>query len=112
MSNDKSTCYEDYTLNSSEDFGTEWPMYKKRKIDAEKKVIQKNIVKEKPIHNNGYETFLHEQQNNNLIQDQQLYKNALAHIQAPNLSDSDSNDTFPAVTSSGKMSAYIYLYNK
>ncbi|XP_011264141.1 PMS1 protein homolog 1-like isoform X2 [Camponotus floridanus] len=104
VSNDISICYEDYILNSSKDIiDTERPMCKKRKIDAQEKVIQKHIVKEKPVHNNGYETSLHKQQNIDLIQDQQHYKDALAHIQAPNLSDSDSNDIFPAVTSSNKM---------
>lgn len=113
VSNDISTCCEDYILNSSEDIiDTERPTCKKRKIDAQEKVIQKHIVKEKPVHNNGYETSLHKQQNIDLIQDQQHYKDALAHIQAPILSDSDSNDTFPAVTSSDKMSVYIYIYNK
>ncbi|KMQ82369.1 60s ribosomal protein l5 [Lasius niger] len=107
VSNDTSTCYEDYTLNSSEDINTEWPVSKKRKIDAQEKVIQEDIVKEKPMlmQNNGYEKSLHEQQNIDPIQDQQHYRDALAlttRIQPPNLSDSDSNDTFPAITSSDK----------
>ncbi|KAM0733539.1 PMS1 protein-like protein 1 [Formica fusca] len=104
VSNDTSTCYEDYTLNSNEDIDTEWPMYKKRKIDTQEKVIQEDIVKGKSMpHNNGYEKSLHKQQNIDPIQDQQQYRDALAHIQSPNLSDSDSNDAFPAVTLPDKM---------
>ncbi|XP_070167283.1 PMS1 protein homolog 1 isoform X2 [Polyergus mexicanus] len=104
VSNDTSTCYEDYTLNSNENIDTEWPMCKKRKIDTQEKVIQEDIVKEKSmLHNNGYGKSLHKQQNIDPIQDQQQYRDALAHIQSPNLSDSDSNDAFPAVTLPDKM---------
>lgn len=111
VSNDTSTCYEDYTFNSSQDImETEWPICKKRKIDTQENVIQEDIIKEKPmLHNNGYEKSLHKQQNIDSIQDQQQYRDALAHIQSPNLSDSDSNDAFPAVTLSDKMLAYIFI---
>ncbi|XP_050465419.1 PMS1 protein homolog 1-like [Cataglyphis hispanica] len=99
VSNDTSTCYEDYTLDTSQDIiDSEWPICKKRKID-----IQEDIIKEKPmLHNNGYEKSLHKQ-NIDLIQDEQQYRDALAHIQSPNLSDSDSNDVFPIVTLPDKM---------
>lgn len=111
VSNDTSTGYEDYTLNASEDtIDNEWPVCKKRKIDAQEKVIQENIIQEKPMlmQNNGHERSPHKQQNIDPIGDQQHYRNALVlttHIQPPNLSDSDSNDTFPAITLSDKMLA-------
>ncbi|XP_072744873.1 PMS1 protein homolog 1 isoform X2 [Anoplolepis gracilipes] len=104
VSDDTSICYEDYSLNLSKDIDTEWPTCKKRKIDVQEKNIQKNIVKEKPVlmHNNEDKKFLHKQ-NINPIQDQQRYRDALTHIEPPNLSDSDSYDTFPTITSLDKM---------
>jgi len=107
VSNDTSVCYEDYTPNLNENVADiKWPVCKKRKIHAEERVIQKDIVKEKPVldnsndmkpvldNSNGYEKS-QEQQNNQI---QKHYKDALTlttYIQPPNLSDSDSNDTFP-----------------
>ncbi|KAL6448643.1 hypothetical protein ACFW04_000475 [Cataglyphis niger] len=103
VSNDTSTCYEDYTLDTSQDIiDSEWPICKKRKIDIQENVIQEDIKEKSMLHNNGYEKFLHKQ-NIDLIQDEQQYRDALAHIQSPNLSDSDSNDVFPIVTLPDKM---------
>lgn len=94
------TYYEDYSFSMNENMvDTELSVCKKRKIHAEEKdIIQKNIIKEKPIINNsnGYEKSEDEQQNE--IYNQKHY-NALtsARIQLPNLSDSDSNDTFSTI---------------
>jgi hypothetical protein len=100
VSNDTSVCYEDYSPSLNKKIAdAEEPVCKKRKIHAQEKDIQEDIVKEKSIlvnNSNGYEKS-QEKQNNTQIHDQQYYKNALAlttHIQPPNLSDSDSNDTF------------------
>lgn len=99
VSNDTSA-YEDYSFSTNENIvDTELPMCKKRKIHAQERVIQKDIIKEKSTINNsnGYEKSQDEQQNDQ-IHNQKHYNDALAlttHIQPPNLSDSDSNDTFP-----------------
>lgn len=87
-------------------------MCKKRKIHTEDRVIEKDIIKGRPILNNSneYEKFQDEQQNDNQIHDQKHYNDALAltiHIQPPNLSDSDSNDTFPIAND--KASVYKIL---
>lgn len=99
VSNDTSACYEDYSFSMNENVvDTELPVCKKRKIHAQERVIQKDIVKEKSIINNGngYEKSQDEQQNDNQIHNQKHYNDTLAlTIQPPNLSDSDSNDTFP-----------------
>ncbi|XP_011867029.1 PREDICTED: PMS1 protein homolog 1-like isoform X2 [Vollenhovia emeryi] len=105
VSLDTSACYEDYTPSANEKVtDTELPVSKKRKIYAAEKVIQED-VKEKPIlHNgNGCEKPQDKEQNDNQIHDQKHYQDALAltnHMQPPNLSDSDSNDSF--VTSNDK----------
>lgn len=108
MSLDTSVCYEDYVSNSNENIAdTEWPACKKRKI--QERVIQENIVKEKSIFNNSNEckkSPQNEQQNDN----QKYHEDTLAlttHIQPPNLSDSDSNDTFP-ITNVTKDKALVY----
>jgi len=108
MSDDTSVYYEDYTPSLNENVpDTEWPVCKKRRIHAQEKIIQ-----EKPIiiNNSGYrKSPQNEQQNDNQIQDQKHYKDALTltHIQPPNLSDSDSNDTFP-ITISTKDKVLVY----
>jgi len=114
VSDDTSVCYEDYIPSLNKNVAdTEWPVCKKRRIHAQEKVIQENIVKEKPIivnNSNGYgKSPQNEQQNDNQSQDQKHYKDALTltHIQPPNLSDSDSNDTFP-ITTSTKDEALVY----
>jgi len=114
VSDDTSVCYEDYTPSLNKNVAdTEWPVCKKRRIHAQEKVIQESIVKEKPIivnNSNGYrKSPQNDQQNDNQSQDQKHYKDALTltHIQPPNLSDSDSNDTFP-ITISTKDKALVY----
>ncbi|XP_011167372.2 PMS1 protein homolog 1 [Solenopsis invicta] len=101
VSNDTSVCYQDYSPSLNKNIvDAEEPVCKKRKIHVQEKDIQEDIVKEKSIlvnNCNGYEES-QEKQNNNQIHEQQHYENALpltTHVQAPNLSDSDSNDTFP-----------------
>lgn len=103
MSN-TSVCYEDYTPNLNENVADkEWPVCKKRKIQtksAGERIIQEDILKEKPILNNGSgcEKSQDEQHNDDQINNKKHYEDALAlttHIQPPNLSDSDSNDSCP-----------------
>ena len=103
MSLDTSVCYEDYASNPNENIAdTEWPVCKKRKI--QERVIQENIVKEKSILNNSNEckkSSQNEQQNDNQTHNQKHHEDALAlttRIQSPNLSDSDSNDSFSTTT--------------
>lgn len=117
VSIDTSACYEDYTPNLNENVDAEWPACKKRKIHAQEKAIQEDIVKEKPIlvnNNNGCrKSPQNEQQNDNPNHDQH-YGDALAlttHIQPPNLSDSDSNDAFPTIIPSNKELVYMLLIN-
>ncbi|XP_012531281.1 PMS1 protein homolog 1 isoform X2 [Monomorium pharaonis] len=93
--NDTSVCYEDYSPRLNKNVAE--PVCKKRKIHAQEKHIQEDIVKEKSILANNSKEHGKSPQDSP-IHDQQHYKDALAlttHIQPPNLSDSDSNDTFP-----------------
>ncbi|KAL0117779.1 hypothetical protein PUN28_008877 [Cardiocondyla obscurior] len=98
VSNDTSACYEDYTFSLNENTpDTEQPVCKKRKIHTEERINQEDIIKEKTQLSNGNkcENF----SKNNQQNDNQRCGNTLAlttHINPPNLSDSDSNDTFPA----------------
>jgi hypothetical protein len=124
ISNDTSTCYEDYTFNMSEDVtDMESPTCKKRKIYTERKIIQKDATEDKTmlINRDNDVTNEHkmfpqdEKENNNLIPDQQHYTNTLAlttHIEPLNLSDSDSNDGFPiSISSDNKMSVIFLKYS-
>ena len=101
MSLDTSVCYEDYASNPNENIA-EWPACKKRKI--QESIIQENIVKEKSILNNSNEckkSSQNDQQNDNQTHNQKHHEDALALttlIQSPNLSDSDSNDSFSTTT--------------
>lgn len=114
VSQDTSACYEDYTLNMNENIADECPASKKRKIHAQEKVIQEDVAQEKPMLSNycdtatnGCKTFPQDQHQN---QNQQHYNNTsilTAHIEPPNLSESDSNDSIPVI-SSNKMLAYIF----
>lgn len=115
--NDTSACYEDYTLNLDEEVAkTEQPTYKKRKLHTEEKVIQENIVKEKPILANHKNTAVNEKvpqdkQENSNLQYHQDSSTLTNHIQSPNLSDSDSNDILPAgISSNGNMSVQHSQY--
>jgi len=121
--NNTSVCYEDHTFNMSEDVtDIESPACKKRKIYAEEKIIQKNVTEDKTmltcdndITNEHKIKFPQdEKENNNLISDQQYYTDTIAlttHIEPLNLSDSDSNDGFPAsMSSDNKMSVIFFKY--
>ncbi|XP_011136970.1 PMS1 protein homolog 1 isoform X2 [Harpegnathos saltator] len=110
VSDDASSCYEDCILNTNEGIiENEWSACKKRKIHAQEN-MQEDIIKEKiiPKHHNAVineceEALQNKQQGVNQTYNQQHYKDALilaTHIQAPNLSDSDSNDIFPIPSSS------------
>lgn len=119
VSDDTSTCYQDCTLNTNEDFmETESSACKKRKVHIHEKT-QEDIIKEKDIiwHNNAATNECktiprNKQQEINQTYNQQHYRDALAittHIQSPNLSDSDSNDAFPVPVSSNiNMSVYVF----
>jgi len=98
----------------------ESPACKKRKIYAESKMIQKDttedemmlISRDNDITNEQKMFPQDEKENNNLISDQQHYKNTLAlttHIEPLNLSDSDSNDGFPISMSSDNKMSVIFL---
>lgn len=114
VSHDTSACYEDYTLGTNEDVAdVEWPACKKRRVHAEGTVAPKEKTSEEENlpttrdndvgNENGKLPPQDTQENNNMIDDQQHYRDALAlttHMQPPNLSDSDSNDEFPVVASS------------
>lgn len=91
----------------------EWPACKKRRVHAEGTVAPKEKTSEEENlpttrdndvgNENGKLPPQDTQENNNMIDDQQHYRDALAlttHMQPPNLSDSDSNDEFPVVASS------------
>ncbi|XP_067206509.1 PMS1 protein homolog 1 [Linepithema humile] len=114
ISHDTSACYEDYTLNLNEnitDTNNECPASKKRKIHAQEKVIQD--VQEEPVLINRYDAvtnrceYFPQDEQQNLIQDQQHQHNdesiLTVHIESPNLSESDSNDSISAISSNIKM---------
>ncbi|XP_011691543.1 PREDICTED: PMS1 protein homolog 1-like isoform X2 [Wasmannia auropunctata] len=113
VSNDTSVCYEDYTSSLNESVADiEVPACKKRKIHAQERVVQEDIKEKSLVSNNsnGYrKSPQNEEQNNNQNHEQKHYGNALTlttHVPPPNLSDSDSNDTFPTISIKKKELVY------